>query len=174
MKKCASLLIVLFLTGCACKKTTSVAASEKTGLTTPCPEEGTCQVKLLKNKKIEFKMNEATGKFYHVLSDSNEKHVVQYEYTKIVDTTLADAEHTETLTFEVDANNPEIELNGKALQQSNMIFGRFCFCRGATGIYKVYDGNLSVKKDQGKLKVAMDFKITEVPQIINSFSAILQ
>lgn len=174
MKIYVLLLPLALLTGCTSKKPIMSTSIEKASLVSPCPEGGTCKLTYLKNKRIELKTNEATGKYYHVIADSETKNVVQYEYTLDTDPTLADAGHTEVVLFEVDAENPETEVSGTALQKTNMIFGRFCFCRGATGIYKVTDGKLSVKSEDNTLNVKLDFKVTEVPQIIDTFSGVIK
>ena len=55
-----------------------------------------------------------------------------------------------------------------------MLFGRFCFCRGATGYYKVKEGNLKLKKINETYQLDFDFKINEVPQIISKISGVVK
>jgi hypothetical protein len=47
-----------------------------------------------------------------------------------------------------------------------MLFGRFCYCKGQAGNFKVKNGNLKITKD----KIDLDFEIKEVPQIIKNIS----
>ena len=48
-----------------------------------------------------------------------------------------------------------------------MLFGRYCNCRGQTGLYKVVNGSLDLK-NQDDVSFDLDFKITEVPQVTNN------
>jgi hypothetical protein len=51
-----------------------------------------------------------------------------------------------------------------------MHFGRFCFCRGQTGYYKVEEGKLNLKKTNDTIALNLDFTITKVPQIIKTIT----
>jgi hypothetical protein len=173
MKKMLILPAVLVLFSCNSQKK-AVAYKEAKVQNESCPADGTCKVTLEKDKALDIKKDEFGSTYYHLI-DAPGKNVVKYEYTRhIADTTLADAGYREEVAFEVDSANPNMELTGFTLENGKVLFGRFCFCRGATGYYRVRDGNLLVKQEDAKLNIKMNFKITEVPQIIKNFEIVIQ
>jgi hypothetical protein len=52
-----------------------------------------------------------------------------------------------------------------------MLFGRFCFCKGQTGYYKVEQGTLNLIYKKNVVDFTLDFTVTKVPQIIKSIKA---
>ena len=172
MKKILMLPTLLILFSCSSQKK-AAAFSDAIVKKSDCPADGECKVTIEKDKALAIKTDEFGSLYYNVV-DAPGKNVILYEYSKHVDTTLADAGHREQIVFEVDAANPDMELSGFTLANGNVLFGRFCFCRGATGYYRVREGNLSVKKAADNILVRMNFKITEVPQTINKFDFIIK
>ena len=51
-----------------------------------------------------------------------------------------------------------------------MLFGRYCFCRGQTGLYRVKKGNLQIVSLNDNIHFNLDFTIDEVPQIIKNIA----
>ena len=129
---------------------------------------------MLEGKSIVIR-NSDIGKPYHELIESTTTNVVKYEYSRVVkDTMLQDAGYTEVVLFEVDKKNPEIKVAGKELSKTKMIFGRFCFCRGSTGIYHVTDGQLEITRRKKELVIDLNFKIHEVPQVVSQLKISLK
>ena len=164
-----TLLFVLFsILSCKCKKT----ATQQTtvSVTSECPKDGTCTVQLLKNKSITVKKDEFGSTFY-TLEDSDSKNVIQYTYKRTVKGDLQDANYREEIIFEINNQTDNLTLSDATLENTQLLFGRFCFCRGQTGYYKINQGKLTVT--DGKM-IDLDFKTNEVPQIINHVSFLMK
>lgn len=159
MRKIVLFLAVLSLASCQCKK--AIAQANSASLTSECPKEGTCKIELLKNKSMVVKQDEFGSLFYN-LEDNNSKTVVKYVYNKTVKGDIQDANYREEVIFEISNDTGNLHVSDAALQNNQVLFGRFCFCRGQTGYYKISQGNLTVNNN----KAALDFKTDQVPQII--------
>lgn len=164
------LFMLLTLTSCNCQKNTSFKeAADKIVVNEECPENGICSIELLKNKSLIVKSDEF-GKLYYNLEDNESKNVVRYTFNKDKDETLQDSGYREEIIFEINTNVTELNLSGKHLQETKLLFGRFCYCKGATGYYKVEDGTLLLRKEKENIVLDLNFKITEVPQIITKIN----
>ena len=118
--------------------------------------------------------NDAFGKTYYSLEDDITKNTIRYIYNLKNNKNIQDSSYREEVVFEVNAAKTELNLLDSKLQDSKMFFGRFCFCRGATGYYKVKVGNLKLKKINETYQLDFDFKINEVPQIISKISGVVK
>jgi hypothetical protein len=85
-----------------------------------------------------------------------------------------DGQHREEIVFEINNSDSKITLSDKNLQDSKMLFGRHCFCRGQAGYYKVNEGTLNLQNTNGVITVDLDFKVTKVPQLYTSVKATIQ
>ena len=166
MKKIFLLPVALLSVCCCSQKPVSLSKAEITSVN--CPPEGDCKVELLPNKSLEIK-NDGLGGTYYQLTDNKGTSVVLFQYTKRQDPKLADGGYREEVLFEINSDKPETKLSGLALEKAKALYGRFCFCRGQTGYYRIYDGTLSVAKKSNQYKINIDFKINEVPQLIKYF-----
>lgn len=168
MRKIAILLVFFSVMSCNCKK----ATTQKTtvSITSECPKDGTCTVQLIKNKSIVVKKDEF-GSIFYTLEDSDSKNVVQYTYKKTVKGDLQDANYREEIIFELNNQTDNLTLSDAALESTQLLFGRFCFCRGQTGNYKINQGNLTVT--DGNV-IDLNFKTNEVPQIISHVSFLMK
>lgn len=168
MRKIAILLVFFSVMSCNCKK----ATIQKTAvsITSECPKDGTCTVQLIKNKSIVVKKDEF-GSIFYTLEDSDSKNVVQYTYKKTVKGDLQDANYREEIIFELNNQTDNLTLSDAALESTQLLFGRFCFCRGQTGNYKINQGNLTVT--DGNV-IDLNFKTNEVPQIISHVSFLMK
>ncbi len=135
----------------------------------PCPSDGVCTTEILKNKSLLIKTDEF-GSTYTQTTDSETTSVIVYQYNRIVKGDLQDAGYKEEIIFEINNNDIELTLTNEELQQTKMHFGRFCFCRGQTGYYKVEEGKLNLKKLDNNIIFNLDFTITKVPQIIKTIT----
>lgn len=166
MKKVALLIVILSIFSCKCKKT---AAQTTTVITSECPKDGTCSVQLSKNKSMVMKKDEF-GSMYYTLEESTSKSVVQYSYNRTVKGDIQDANYREEVVFEIDNDTENINLSDAALQNTQLLFGRFCFCRGQTGYYQINQGKLNITKSTNEKTIDLNFKIDVVPQIIHHVS----
>ena len=165
-----NLLIILILTtifSCAAKKHNQTATSVE--LLSGCSKNGTCTIKLMKNKRMLVTQDEF-GSTQYSTEPNAEKDIIVFNYSKTVKGNLQDASYREEIIFEIGNNLSEFNLSDAALQNTKMLFGRFCYCKGQTGYYKVNKGKLSVTEDSKHNIITVDFVISEVPQVIQQIS----
>ena len=167
MKTSMGLVVILIFFGCSSKKNSSSTTNGATyySILSACPEEGTCAVELLRNKSLNVKADEF-GSIYYQLLDSEGTNVIRYTYDKTVPEGLQDGNHREEIIFEISTTNQTLTLTGKELQQTKMLFGRFCFCRGQTGSYKVEDGTLNLTQKDDSVHFDLQFANGKVPQLL--------
>lgn len=170
------LLIIPFLTlitACNCQKKVSDKTSEikkdEVMTNSTCPSDGKCTIEVIKNKSLEVKSDEFGSNYYN-LTDNMNTSVVLYKYNRNVEEGLQDASYKEEIIFEINNSEKQLSFLDRDLQKTKMIFGRICFCRGQTGYYKVVSGKLFLENLKETIKFNLNFKITEVPQIINSLN----
>lgn len=132
----------------------------KVVLESDCPKQVVCDIKLLPGKSMVV-ANDGAQTTY-TLENSADKNVVIYKYDKIVKGNVQDAAYREEIVFELEENSTVVNLTGNQLQNTKMLFGRFCYCKGQTGYYAVNKGTLSIGSD---LSGNLDFTVSEVPQV---------
>lgn len=163
MKKFFLLPAVLLLFSCSSQKKTDFTTASVSS--SNCPKDGECTVRLEKNQRLDIKRDEY-GSLYYNMVPSDEKNVIVYEFSRGFDEQLQDSGYREHIIIETDIANPEMSLSNFTLEHANVLFGRFCYCKGATGNFKIKEGTLDIKRDGDELLVTMNFKVSEVPQEI--------
>lgn len=134
-----------------------------------CPQDGNCSMQLFENKSIAVKQDEL-GKTYYSLEDNKIKNVLLYSYSRESKDSLQDASYREEIVFEWPNSKKESTLSNDAIQNTKMLFGRFCFCKGQTGYYKVTNGTVTLKSNLKTQKGTINFKVDEVPQITKTIA----
>jgi hypothetical protein len=170
MKKVFLIPAVLFFTFCSSKKNNVISTEENKPvykIESICPSDGKCTVELLRGKSLEIKTDDI-GAIYTQIDDNNETSVIIYQYNRTVKGDIQDANYREEIIFEINNSDTKLKLSDKELQQTKMLFGRFCFCRGQTGYYKIEHGDLDLNQNNGAVDFTLDFVNTKVPQIIKS------
>lgn len=157
------------LLSCGAKKSDSTTAV----LTGECPKDGNCTIRLFKNKGMVVK-NDTFGRPFYELEDNPSKNTYLYTYSRIVKGNIQDAGYREEIVFELRNDQVMAPISNESLQRTKMLFGRFCFCKGQTGYYKITKGNLAVANDSKSETVALNFETTEVPQIIKSIALLIK
>ena len=152
-------LALLIAVGCGSKKPATAALA--INLQSECPTNSDCSIEVFQNKTLLVKQDEF-GSLHYTIEDDSQKKVIRYTYSKKVKGNLQDAGYREEIIFEL-ANFDPIKLGPSSLQNAKMLFGRFCFCRGQTGYYKVTEGTFEIENQIATLQ----FKVPEVPQITN-------
>lgn len=173
MKKLFLILLALGLSFCHCPKPSVAGTSTKASIESSCPENGVCTIKIEKNKSMLVKTDEF-GSVYYILEDDATKSVIIYEYKRNVEKGLQDGQHREEIVFEINNSDTKLSLNNDALQNTKMLFGRHCFCKGQAGYYRVTEGKLNFENNSGIINVDLDFKVTKVPQLYTSVKATIQ
>ncbi|MCG2612171.1 hypothetical protein LZZ90_11700 [Flavobacterium sp. SM15] len=161
------LLPLLFCFSCNCTKLTTSTSSApvQSKIETVCPDDGTCTLEFYKNKEMVI-VKDGIGTMSYKLQDNPNTSVVYYQYKRTTDPALQDASHREEIVFEIENNASRLDLNNGELQQTKMLFGRHCFCRGQAGYFRVVQGTLHLNNEKGVLDFALDYKIKEVPQTL--------
>ena len=125
-----------------------------------------CSVELIPNKTIEFKVDKF-GIVYPVISEG-EKTLLKYTFNKNPIAKTQDSNYTEIIYAELDSTITELDLTDDSLQDVKLYFGRLCYCKGATGYYPIKKGTFKLSKaSNSSIKIDVNFKISEVPQIIS-------
>jgi hypothetical protein len=160
MKYKIIIFLLILVSSCCLKKEKVTSSNNK--IINVCPNVGNCSIEILKNKSML--LNSDFGKLNYTLIDDFEKDVIRYQYSKDLDKSNIDGGYREEVIFEVSNDTTSHSWTNENLQKTKILFGRYCNCRGQTGLYKIINGNLNIKKSN-TLDFELNFKITEVPQI---------
>ena len=156
-------LCILFVVSCKSNYVVSQHIIQKSNA---CPENSVCSVELIPNKTIEFKVDKF-GIVYPVISEG-EKTLLKYTFNKNPIEKTQDSNYTEIIYAELDSTITELDLTDDSLQDVKLYFGRLCYCKGATGYYPIKKGTFKLSKaSNSSIKIDVNFKISEVPQIIS-------
>jgi hypothetical protein len=167
-KKPLLIAALLILASCSCKKnTTALSAS----LLSECPKDGDCKIELFDGKTMVVKTTD-TGSLYYELEENASKKVLKYTYNRKVKGNIQDASYREEVIFELNGNEEKSTFVDNSLQDTQLLFGRFCYCKGQTGYYKIDSGSLTVSKDKETTttQINLNFKTEKVPQIIKAIA----
>lgn len=173
MKRLFIISLALVLSFCNCQKKNiakNVAKSIPLMLKSECPQDGTCTVEVLKDKRLDIKTDDFGGIYYEIVA-ATESSVVLYHYNRKVEKGLQDGQYREDVVFEINNSESLISRSGSELQKTKMLFGRHCYCKGQAGFFKVTQGQLILNQKKNAVSFQLDFTITQVPQIIQSIKA---
>ncbi len=135
-----------------------------------CPEDGICTIEILKNKSLDIKKDELNYIYFKEI-DNNTTSIIKYQYQRNTNKNYEDGNYKEEIIFEIENNETNLKLLDSSLQNTKMLYGRHCYCKGQAGYFKVTKGNLSLIRENEEYQVSLDFTITEVPQIIKVINA---
>lgn len=162
-------LILTFILACNSNKNVAETSILNKTSQKNCPDDGECSFEVLKNKTFVIKKDEF-GNSYSELLDGNTT-VLKFEYKRNTPPDLQDANYSEVIYIEIENINEGLNLKDNKLSEANVGFSRLCFCRGQTGTYPVKSGTLNLKKTGNEtFNLSLDFKVSEVPQIITSIN----
>lgn len=175
INKTLAILVLLLFIFCKSKSTnvinkqTTASEFKLDTIATLCPENSVCTVEVLKNKTLNVSSDEFGGNYYK-LGDDEFKKVIKYSFTKNKDPKYMDSGYQEEILFEIDNSDTNLTLKDYDLQKTKMLFGRFCYCKGFTGYYKIENGSFLLKKQKSGYLINLSFKIVQVPQIITKIN----
>lgn len=178
-KKLLFIPLGLIVSFCAPKKEitendkTAVEAKKINPSDSNCPEDGICSIEVIKNKSIVVKTDDF-GSNYYLLEDNENTSVIYYKYDRNFEKDLQDAYYKEEIAFEVSNDVNQLNLTDEELQDTKMLYGRLCFCKGQTGFFKVTKGTLKYTKKGNEIAVDLDFENKKVPQIIKKIKATIK
>lgn len=161
----ALILIIFFFLLANCKAKGFIPNEHKSKIgITECPQDGICTIELLKNKSLNY-LKGTLGELYVEVVDGNML-VLKFEYKRNEIPNTADGSYVEQVYVQIDKEN--LEMQESDLRKTNIVFGRFCYCKGQSGHYKIKNGTLTIKRVKDKTyHLMLDFTIDEVPQIIS-------
>jgi len=167
--------IIALFWGCKSQKTNTITAPEKSMVSTisACPEDGKCTLEIFRNQHLNV-LSDEFGTTYYKMVDDNSSSVIRYFYDRNVPKDLQDAGYREEIVFEVKNSETNLSLADNELEKTQMLFGRFCFCRGETGYYKVNEGNLKLTQKENTINFTLNFTISKVPQTIKNIQGNLK
>lgn len=163
-------IIVLFLFGLlfSCNAQKNVSKAEPTR-SSECPQDGTCQIEILKNKQLILHYDDLGGMYYDI-KDHDGTTVIHFQYNKTTEANLQDGHYREDIIFEVKNSDKSLNLTDSELQQTKLIFGRHCFCKGQTGYFKIEKGKLNLTSKKDEMRFDLSFNNEKVPQLIRYIS----
>ncbi len=170
MKYFIIIFLSLFLSSCQAQKIDSKNKNVNYKLDN-CLDDGACTVEILYNSELEVKTDEFGNTYPKINIGDNM--VVKYQYKKNEIENVADSSYSEIILFELNNDKIDLHLQNGDLQEVKLLFGRLCFCRGATGYYRVEKGDLKVNFDKDKLKINLQFKVDKVPQKISNLTEVI-
>jgi hypothetical protein len=172
MKKLGLIAVLVLFASCSSKKNTVLPVAN---LTSICPKDGDCKVEVFDRKSMLVKTSE-TSSLYYELEENPAKKVVKYTYNRKVKGDLQDASYREEIIFEINSNTEESNFVDESLQEAKLLFGRFCYCNGQTGYYKIESGSLRISKNKKMetTQINLTLKTKEVPQIIETIAMSLK
>ena len=171
-KKVSVFIMLLILASCGSKKSTAALSAS---LTSACPKDGDCKVEVFDKKSMVVKTTE-TSSLHYELEESTSKKVVKYTYNRKVKGDIQDASYREEIVFEINSDVEESAFVDESLQDVQLLFGRFCYCKGQTGYYKIDSGSLRISKNKEMktTQINLAFKTNKVPQIIEAITIALK
>jgi hypothetical protein len=173
MIKQTILLLSFLCISCNCTKNkVNDVVIEKTH-STSCPSDGKCSTILIENKSLDIKIDD-TGAIFYELTNNSKTSVIKFEYNKTVDTTYQDNNYSEEVLFEIPNQFEKINLIDNELESVKMLFGKYCFCRGQAGIYKIKNGKLNLKREGKTTSFNLKFEIQNIDHTIKNISEIIK
>lgn len=163
MRYIGTLFFVFLLLNFTSCKPAQKAPEEKTVLKIDSTKTTARKILLFKNKKLE--VSELNGALTYKMVDDDKFNVIQFSFEKDMDKAAFDGGYREEVVFEFPDYVDEQNYVDSALQTTKMLFGRYCFCRGQTGLYKIKEGELHITTAIKEPHFYLNFKINEVPQI---------
>ena len=99
--------------------------------------------------------------------DDMTTNTVKFTYNENAEKDVMDGHYREEVYFEVKNGTELLDLENMELKEVNFLYGRFCYCKGSAGYFKVDKGRLMMK--DGKLTI--EFANGQVPQKLKMITA---
>ncbi|TWO32267.1 hypothetical protein E1J38_010630 [Seonamhaeicola sediminis] len=132
-----------------------------------CPDNGFCELEILVDKHLHLK-KDAFGMSYVEISEGN-KIILKFEYKRKASSDLSDSNYREEVF--IILNPKELELETKDFKRVQVIFGRWCFCKGQAGNFRITKGSLLIKKiNDYNYHLNLKFNLDEIPHEISGIT----
>lgn len=133
-----------------------------------CPLDGLCTLSIFNNKQLIL-LKDGLGGLYYDIKENKGTNVIHYQYNKTTQANLQDGHYREDVLFEIKTSDQSLNLSDVELQQTKLIFGRHCFCKGQTGYFQINKGSLQLIQ-HSSLAFDLGFETDKVPQLIRRVS----
>ena len=133
-----------------------------------CPESGYCNREVLNKSELKIQ-SDTFGKIYYEIVPGNNT-VIRFTFKKDAPEGTADGNYSEIVLLEIPNKKIRLNLHDQELQQVKLLFGRLCFCRDATGYFKVENGSLLLDRTDKNIHIELSFDVKKVPQLLKSIN----
>jgi len=161
-----SLFLFIVLASCGNRPT---AQLDKINLKTTVFKNGKETLALLKNKRLDTLT--VNGHLTYQITDNPTSDVLLFSYEKDMDKVEVDGGLREEVLFEIPKGDLALTFKDSDLQQTKMLFGRYCYCRGQNGIVKINDGTLNLSRKKEVLHLNLEFHSNSIPQAFDNISS---
>jgi hypothetical protein len=168
------LLFFFIAVSCAPKKnvsTTNTFSNNGIENSFVCPNNGECNLEIIKNKSLTIKIINENLTSYDIVDDSS-KIIVKYKYTVNQDQTIYDGGYAEEIVFEINATDYHETLSDNDLIKAKIFYRRFCACRGKTGLIQIKKGKLEINNSGHIINLNLQFDCGSIPQVIKNIKVI--
>lgn len=159
------ILFSLLLLSCATQKQSDI---NDIPIQKECPLDGLCTLSVFNNKQLIL-LKDDLGGIYYDIKENKGTTVIHYQYNKTTQANLQDGHYREDVLFEIKTSGKSLNLRDAELQQTKLIFGRHCFCKGQTGYFQINKGSMQIHQ-HSSLAFDLAFETDKVPQIIRHIS----
>lgn len=159
------ILLTLLLLSCTTQKQIDI---NDVPVQKECPHDGLCTLSVFNNKELILLKDDLGGLYYDVKENKGTT-VIHYQYNKTIQANLQDGHYREDVLFEIKTSGQSLNLHDAELQQTKLIFGRHCFCKGQTGYFQINKGSLQLHQ-QTSFTFDLKFETDKVPQLIRRIS----
>ncbi len=159
------ILFSLLLLSCATQKQSNIIDIP---IQKECPLDGLCTLSVFNNKQLIL-LKDGLGGLYYDIKENKGTAVIHYQYNKTTQANLQDGHYREDVVFEIKTSDKSLNLSDAELQQTKLIFGRHCFCKGQTGYFQITKGSLQLHQ-QTSFAFDLEFETDKVPQLIRRVS----
>jgi hypothetical protein len=173
MQKIIVFLLFFFIASCCNTKNAVASKNTVATLQSNCPGNGTCTITSNPGKSLGINEDEY-GNLRYVLNDDATKSVFVITYNRNVPKDVQDGTYREEIIFECDNSNKSTVIEGEALKNAKLLFGRFCYCKGQTGYYTINNGTLRISGDNHQRIFNLDFITSKTPQVLSSVKFIVK
>lgn len=173
------LLIIISLISCKCSKVVArnEVNLEKTSsptitstFNTNCPSEGKCTIRFNKNKGLN--LTNANNSIAYNLIPKEDMSVVEFVYSSKQEEAAIDGGYREMILFEIPTNTKNLELKDYDLQQTKMIYARFCNCRGRAGVFAVTKGDLELNSSTDIFNFTLQYNLGKNPPLVDKINIV--
>lgn len=124
--------------------------------------------------EVEVKKNtvytiaqDITGATYPEFENGNATTLI-FKYVEKGPLGTADGDYTEMVYMSIPKDISTKKYSDANLQTTNVLFGKFCFCKGEAGFYEVKEGTLSIKNKKESIEIDFSFKIIETSHKVSA------